>query len=100
MFGASLDLRPSPGSEEPSQSFLHCSLAGILSPKTVGDKDCPSGVLLRWQNYCTRWMGAMETYIVLSVLSSYRLSNKLAIARMKMRHLIMLDMHGKSYMLP
>ena len=79
------------------------SLVGILSSKTVacvGDKDCPSHVLLRWQNYCTPSSGAVETYIVLTVPSPYRLSNRLVSARMKMRYLIMLDMHGKSYMLP
>ena len=76
------------------------SLVGILFPKTVGDKDCPSGILLRWQNYCTPSSGAMETYIVLTVPSPYRLSTRLVIARMKMRYLIMLNMHGKSYMLP
>ena len=82
---------------------MHRSLVGVLSSKTVacvGDKDCPSHVLLRWQNYCTPSTGAMEVYIVLTIPSSYRLSNNMAIARMTMRHLIMLDMHGKSYILP
>lgn len=90
MLGASIDLRPSPGSEEPSQLFLHVSLVETLFTKTVGDKDCPLGVLLRWQNYCTRSTGAMEVYIVLFFPSRYLLSNRLKVARMKMHYLIML----------
>ena len=90
----------SPESNPPSRRGSVVHWLGPLGPKTGGDKDSLSNVLLRWQNYCTCLRGTLMLYISVTVDRCYRLSCRADRCANGSARCYRLDMHCKSYMLP
>lgn len=90
----------SPESNPPSRRGCVSHWLGPLGPKTGGDKDSLSNVLLRWQNYCTCLRGTLMLYISVTVDRCYRLSCRADECANGNARCYRLHMHCKSYMLP